>query len=168
MAGGHNIDTLCPPAYIFFKDRIMEIVEYQHDGYTISTDTARLNLPFVHDFLSNHTYWAQNRPFDVVCRAVENSLNFGVYQGDQQVGFARIITDYATFAWLCDVFIVPEQRKNGLGKWLVECVVNHPDLKPLRRLLLATRDAHELYSKYGGFVPLANAERWMEKFNPDA
>lgn len=144
----------------------MAIIEYQRDPYIISTDSSRLNIPFIHEFLSTKTYWAQNRTLEVVRRSVENSLNFGVYNGNEQVGFARVVTDYATFAWLCDVFIVAEQRKNGLGKWLVESIVQHPDLKPLRRLLLATRDAHELYRKYGGFVALANVDRWMEKFNP--
>ncbi len=81
------------------------------------------------------------------------------------MGLARVVTDYATFAWVCDVFIIPEQRKNGLGKWLIECVVSHPDLKDLRRILLATRDAHELYHQYGGFTALANPDRWMEKTN---
>ncbi len=143
----------------------MHIKEYHRDNYTISNDPSRLDVSFIHQFLTTNTYWARNRPLNVVRRSIENSLNFGVYCGDEQVGFARVITDYATFAWLCDVFIVPEHRKSGLGKWLVACVVNHPDLKPLRRLLLATRDAHGLYAKYGGFTPLANAERWMEKIN---
>jgi GNAT superfamily N-acetyltransferase len=139
------------------------IQEYHRDNFTISTDPARLDITVIHGFLSTGSYWAQTRPLEVVQRSIENSLNFGVYDGDRQVGFARVVTDYATFAWVCDVFILPEQRQCGLGKWLVECVVNHPDLKPLRRLLLATRDAHELYRKYGGFTPLVNPDRWMEK-----
>lgn len=146
----------------------MQIIEHERSGYTISTDPARLNIPLIHQFLNQYSYWAQNRPLDIVQRAVENSLNFGIYHNGEQVGFARVITDYATFAWLCDVIIIPEHRQAGLGKWLVDCVVNHPDLKPLRRLLLATKDAHELYRKYGGFEPLGHPERWMEKFNPDA
>lgn len=141
------------------------IVEYHRDNYTISTDPSRLDLAVIHNFLSTGSYWAQNRPFEVVKRSIENSLNFGVYCGDRQVGLARVVTDYATFAWVCDVFIIPEQRKNGLGKWLIECVVNHPDLMDLRRILLATRDAHELYHQYGGFTSLANPDRWMEKTN---
>ncbi len=146
----------------------MHIEEYHRDNYTISNDPSRINVSFVHQFLTTNTYWARNRTLDVVRRSIENSLNFGVYCDDEQVGFARVVTDYATFAWLCDVFILPEHRKSGLGKWLVGCVVNHPDLKPLRRLLLATRDAHGLYARYGGFTPLANIERWMEKFNPES
>lgn len=139
------------------------IQEYHRDNFIISTDPAWLDISFIHSFLSTGSYWAQNRPLEVVQRSIENSLNFGVYCDGRQVGFARVVTDYATFAWVCDVFIIPEQRRSGLGKWLVECVVNHPDLKPLRRLLLATRDAHELYRKYGGFTPLVNPDRWMEK-----
>lgn len=145
----------------------MHIMEYcRNDGYSINNDPSLLDIALITDFLANHTYWGQNRTEEIVRRSVENSLNFGVYFEGRQVGFARVITDCATFAWLCDVFILPEHRKSGLGKWLVDCVVNHPDLKPLRRLLLATRDAHELYRKYGGFQPLANVDRWMEKFNP--
>jgi hypothetical protein len=146
----------------------MQIIERQFGEYTMSNDPARLNVPFVHAFLSQHTYWAPNRPLDMVERSIENSLNFGIYHADEQIGFARVVTDYATFAWLCDVFIVPEHREHGLGKFLIDCVINHPDLKPLRRLLLATRDAHELYRQYGGFTSLANSERYMEKFNPNA
>ncbi len=139
------------------------IQEYHRDNFTISTDPARLDINAIHGFLSTGSYWAQNRPLEVVQRSIENSLNFGVYCDDRQVGYARVVTDYATFAWVCDVFVLPEQRQSGLGKWLVECVVSHPDLKPLRRLLLATRDAHELYRKYGGFTPLGSPDRWMEK-----
>ncbi len=142
--------------------------ELHRDRYTISTDPARLNVPLICEFLTQHTYWARNRSPEVVQRSIENSLNFGLYFDSEQVGFARVVTDYATFAWVCDVFVLPEHRKNGLGKWLVQSFVNHPDLKPLRRLLLATRDAHELYRKYGGFAPLGNPERWMEKFNPES
>ncbi len=141
----------------------MPIVEYNRENFSISTDVDRLDIPFIHRFLSRSCYWAIGRPLDVVQMSIENSLNFGVYHGDLQIGFARLVTDYATFAWLCDVFIVPEYRQHGLGKWLVQCVVDHPDVKPLRRIILATRDAHELYREYGGFIPLANPERWMER-----
>mgnify|MGYP000847679369 FL=1 len=144
------------------------------DGYTISTNPADLDPTFILEFLTQQTYWGQNRTMEVVCRSIENSLNFGVFYDDpetgekRQVGYARVVTDYATFAWLCDVFIDPQHRGQGLSKWLVETVVNHPQLAPLRRILLATHDAHELYRKYGGFRPLAAPERWMEKFNPEA
>ncbi len=146
----------------------MEHYELHRDEYTVSTDPARLDIRRIHDFLSRQSYWALNRPLEVVQRSIENSLNFGLYFGTEQVGFARVITDYATFAWICDVFVLPEHRQHGLGKLLVEAFTNHPDLKPLRRLLLATRDAHELYRKYGAFAPLGNPERWMEKINPQA
>ena len=147
----------------------MHIEEYHRDdGYTISNDPARVNAQRVHEFLTQLTYWAQNRKLEIVERSIQNSLVFGIYKGSEQVGFARVVTDYATFGWLCDVIIHPDHRKYGLGKWLVECITNHPDLKSIRRLLLATLDAHGLYGTYGGFTPLANPERWMEKFNPEA
>ncbi len=144
------------------------IQEYHRGNYTISNDPARLDLAVIHGFLSTGSYWAQNRPMKVVKRSIENSLNFGVYRNDRQVGFARVVTDYATFAWLCDVFVLPEERGAGLGKWLVECVVSHPDIQPLRRLLLATRDAHELYRQYGGFTPLGSPDRWMERIKDNS
>ncbi len=90
--------------------------EYQRDNYTISTDPARLDIPVIHQFLSTGSYWAQSRPLEVIQRSIENSLNFGVYCDNRQVGFARVVTDYATFGWVCDVFILPEQRKAGLGQ----------------------------------------------------
>jgi GNAT superfamily N-acetyltransferase len=145
----------------------METIEYQRGEYVISTDPNRLNIESIHAFLQKYTYWAQTRPIDVVRCSVQNSLNFGVYNSGEMVGYARVVTDYATFSWLCDVIIVPEQRGQGLGKWLVDCVVNHPALKNQRRLLLATRDAHELYRVYGGFEPLEYPSRWMEKINRD-
>ncbi|MFN2241803.1 MAG: GNAT family N-acetyltransferase [Anaerolineae bacterium] len=137
------------------------MVEYQRDGYLISTDKARLDLSLIHDFLSHSTYWAEGRPLAVVQKSIDGSLCFGVYQGAQQVGFARVVTDRATFAWLCDVFVVEAHRGRGLGKWLVECIVAHPDLQTLRTFLLSTRDAHELYRCYGGFEILPAPDRLM-------
>ncbi len=137
--------------------------EYQRGEYRISTDKAKLHLPLIHDFLSQSSYWAQGRAFAVVEKSIEHSLCFGVYAGEQQVGFARVVTDYATFAWLCDVFIVDSHRGQGLSKWLVECVTGHPDLQSVVRFVLATRDAHELYQRYGGFQQLANPEWWMAR-----
>jgi GNAT superfamily N-acetyltransferase len=139
----------------------MEAVEYRLDGFAISTDRNRLDLVVIHDYLSHSSYWAQGRELAVVEKSIENSLCFGVYQGTEQVGFARVVTDYATFAWLCDVFILGIYRGQGLGKWLIECVVDHPDLRALRLFLLATRDAHELYRRYGGFDSLLGSEKWM-------
>ena len=141
----------------------MTTVEIQRDGYVVSTDKARVNTALVHDFLSRTSYWARERPLPVVQRSIEHSLCFGVYAGAQQVGFARVVTDYATFAWLCDVFILNQYRGQGLGKWLIERITTHPDLQALKGFILATRDAHELYRRYGGFFPLESPEKWMRR-----
>jgi len=140
------------------------MVEYQRDGYLISTDRARLDLEFIHEFLSSSAYWAQGRPLTIVQRSIENSLCFGVYRGAQQVGFARVVTDRCTFAWLCDLFVEEAYQGQGLGKWLAECIVAHPDLQTLRIFLLATRDAHELYRHYGGFQELPAPDRLMARW----
>lgn len=137
---------------------------YQSGDYTISTDPTRLDITAIHAYLSQ-AYWSQGRPFDVVRRSLENALCFGVYHGEVQVGLARVITDFATFAYLCDVYILNEHQDRGLGKWLISVVIEHPDLRSLRRFLLATRDAHGLYQQYG-FGELVTPERWMEKFQP--
>ena len=137
------------------------MVEYRRDGYRISTDRARLDVRLIHEFLSQSAYWAQRRPLEIVQQSIEGSLCFGVYKGAEQVGFARVVTDRATFAWLCDVFVVEAHRGLGLGKWLVECIVAHPDLQTLRTFLLSTRDAHELYRRYGGFQPLPAPDRLL-------
>ena len=141
----------------------MSEIEYRRGEYCISTNKAKLNLPFIHDFLSQSSYWAQGRAYAVVEKSIEHSLCFGVYASQQQVGFARIVTDYATFAWLCDVFVVDSHRGHGLSKWLVECVTSHPDLQDVMRLVLATRDAHELYQRYGNFKQLSNPQWWMAR-----
>jgi GNAT superfamily N-acetyltransferase len=137
--------------------------DHQRGDYVISTDKARLDVRLIHSYLSSGSYWAQGRPFEVVQRSIEHSLCFGVYQGDQQVGFARVVTDYATFAWLCDVFVLESHRGRGLGKWLVECVVAHPELSRLQIFLLATSDGHELYRRYGGFQALPAPQKWMSR-----
>jgi GNAT superfamily N-acetyltransferase len=137
------------------------IIEYQRDSYVISTDKSKLNLHFVHSFLSHSSYWAQGRPLATVQKSIEHSLCFGVYAGAEQVGFARVVTDYATFAWLCDVFILKTHQGQGLGKWLVECVVAHPELQRMRLFVLATSNAHELYRQYGEFQNLPVPEKWM-------
>jgi len=137
--------------------------EWRRDGYVISTDPSMLDLGAVHGFLQR-SYWAADRPLETVQRSVERSLNFGLYRaGDRrQVGFARVVTDFATFAWLCDVFVDEAHRGQGLGVWLMETVVGHPELQCLRLWMLGTRDAHELYEKIG-FTPLSVPERWMQK-----
>jgi GNAT superfamily N-acetyltransferase len=134
--------------------------------FLISTDPARLDVPLIHDFLANRSYWAAGRPLEVVRRSFASSLCFGLYQGQQQVGLARVVTDRATFAWLCDVFVLEAYRGRGLAKWLIEAVMSHPDLQGLRRVLLATLDAHGLYQRYG-FTPLADPSKFMEVFRPD-
>jgi GNAT superfamily N-acetyltransferase len=139
-------------------------MEWHNEQYSISTDKSKLDVGLIHHFLYTTAYWAVGRPMSIVRRSIENSLCFGVYDGDEQVGFARIVTDYATFGWMCDVFILPSHRGRGLGKWLVECVVSHPDVKALRRILLSSRDAHSLYEKYGEFHSLHYPANWMEKF----
>ena len=138
---------------------------WQRGEYTIDTYAARLNIDLIHDFISNHSYWGTGRAREVVQRSIDNSLPFGIYKADEQVGFARIVTDYATFAWVADVFIVPEHRGRGLSKWLMEVIIAHPQLQGFRRWVLATKDAHGLYEQFG-FIKLHRPERWMER--PDS
>lgn len=139
-------------------------MEWHKEQYSINTDKSRLDVGMIHHFLYTTAYWAVGRPMNIVRKSIENSLCFGLFDGDEQVGFCRVVTDYATFGWMCDVFILPSHRGRGLGKWLVECVVSHPDVKELRRLLLSSRDAHSLYEKYGDFHSLHYPANWMEKF----
>jgi GNAT superfamily N-acetyltransferase len=146
----------------------MSIFESRREPFLISTDKQKLNLQVIFDFLAHQSYWAQGRTIEVIARSIENSLCFGVYEGVQQIGFARVVTDCATFGWICDVFIVKSHRQHGLGKWLVESLINHPDLKNIRRLLLATNDAHELYRRYGAFDSLTEIDKWMTRVLPHA
>jgi GNAT superfamily N-acetyltransferase len=139
--------------------------EAQQGPFLISTDPTKIDVVFVHRFLSETSYWAQNIPFDVVKTSIENSLCFGVYDGAHPIGFARVITDKATFGYLADVFILESYRGQGLSKWLMEIILEHPELQGFRRWVLATADAHGLYEQYG-FTPLAKPDRWMEKHNP--
>jgi GNAT superfamily N-acetyltransferase len=140
--------------------------EWRRGEYLISTDQSRLDLAVVHGFLTT-SYWAAGIPLEIVKKSIEHSLNFGVYWGEQQVGFARVITDYATFAYIGDVFILEEFRGRGLSKWLMEVIADHPELQGLRRWLLLTRDARGLYEKTG-FVGPKTPERYMEKHFTDA
>ena len=135
---------------------------WERGEYTISTAKERLDIEAIHAFLTS-SYWATGIPRAVVERSIEHSLCFGVYHGQRQVGFARVITDFATFAYIGDVFIVEEYRGRGLSKWLVEAIAEHPDLQGLRRWLLLTRDAHGLYEKIG-FTPARTPERVMERY----
>ena len=135
------------------------------DGYEISDAPARLDLDVIHGFLTA-AYWSPGISRDVVARAIDNSLCFGLYRDGAQVGFARFVTDRATFAYLADVFVLPEHRRRGLASWMVRTALSHPALAGLRRLLLATRNQHELYARLG-FAPLAGPERFMEIHDPD-
>jgi GNAT superfamily N-acetyltransferase len=141
--------------------------EDRRGEFTISTDNSFLQIETIHKFLSEESYWAKERTREQTERAIENSLSFGVYISDMQIGFARVVSDYATFAYVGDVFILEEFRGQGLSKWLIETIVNHPDLQNLRRWILATRDAHALYEKFG-FSELRVPGRWMEKTAPNA
>ena len=135
--------------------------------YEISTDPERLDIPLIHRWLSEQSYWSRGIPRDIVERAIANSINFAVYHaGDAQVGFARVISDRATFAYLADVFVLEAHRGKGLSKRLMEAVFAHPQLRGLRRWTLATRDAHSLYEQYGFTLPKI-ANRLMERVDPD-
>ena len=140
------------------------IYTWQRDDYEISTDKARIDLETVLAFLAS-SYWAANRAPPTTQRAIEHSLCFAMYRGSEQIGFARATTDYATIAYVGDVFVAEAYRGQGLARWLLECIVAHPELQGLRRWILTTRDAHELYNKIG-FGPLVTPERWMERAAP--
>jgi GNAT superfamily N-acetyltransferase len=131
----------------------------------ISTDPALLDVAVIRDFMANQSYWAPGIPLQTQQRALDGSLCFGLYSQSKQIGLARVVTDRATFAWLCDVFVLDEYRGRGLSKWLMECVLAHPDLQGLRRFLLGTRDAHGLYTRFG-FKPLADPTRFLEIHRP--
>src|ERR671932_2463935 len=137
--------------------------EWRRGGYLVTAEKGRLDLVLVHGFLKT-SYWAAGIPAEVVRRSVENSLTFGLFWDGEQVGFARAVTDYATFAYLADVFVLEPHRGQGLGKWMMEVVFSHPELQGLRRWILATRDAHGLYRKYG-FAEPENPQIFMEKYS---
>jgi len=143
----------------------MEITEWKKDDYLVSTDKSKIDVDAVHHFLSQ-SYWAEGIPKDVVHRGIDNSLCFAIYHRDKLTGFARVISDFATFAYLADVFIMPEERGRGLSKWLMQLIINHPQLQGLRRFILATKDAHSLYTQFG-FTPFDKPERWMQRHNPE-
>lgn len=137
------------------------------DEFTISTDPGKLQIDVIQEFLANDSYWAQSRTEQQTLTAIKNSLPFGVYKGENLIGFARVVSDHATFAYIGDVFILNEFRGRGLSKWLMDVIIGHPDLQGLRRWILATRDAHGLYEQFG-FHALVHPERWMERPAPDA
>lgn len=140
--------------------------EWRRGEFTISTDNNRLDIRKIHDFIANQSYWAQGRTIETVQRALDNSFNFGLYKNNQQIGFARVVTDYATFAWIADVFVLPEHRGLGLSKWLMDVILSHSELQGFRRWVLATKDAHGLYARFG-FIALHRPERWMERPDPN-
>jgi GNAT superfamily N-acetyltransferase len=140
-------------------------MEWIKGQFCINNDKSKLDLSMIHHFLYTSAHWAVGRPMNTVRKSVENSLCFGLFDGEKQVGFARIVSDFATVGWICDMFILPSYRGKGLGSWLLECMMEHPDIIGLRRILLNTRDAHDLYKKYAGFRTLLSPESWLERFN---
>ena len=142
---------------------MFQILETHRNNFTISTDPNRLDVDAIADMLAR-AYWAQGRTREMISRYLQYSLTFGLYDGSRQIGLARVISDYTTFAWLCDVFIHEDYRGQGLGKWLLETVHSYPELQGLRRWMLATRDAHGLYKQFG-WIPLEPPEFWMMKLD---
>ncbi|PKN97175.1 MAG: GNAT family N-acetyltransferase [Chloroflexi bacterium HGW-Chloroflexi-5] len=145
----------------------MDILTETNGEFTITTDKSKMDLATIHRFLSEESYWCKNVPVKRVKKAMDHSLNFGVFHGDRQVGYARVISDFSSVAYLGDVFILKEFRGQGLSKWMMETIISHPELQGLRRWILLTADAHELYRKYG-WTNIKNPEKWMEKHDPDA
>jgi GNAT superfamily N-acetyltransferase len=141
-------------------------MEWTNGNYLISTDRDLIDVEVVHRYLNAESYWAAGIPLHVAIRSIEHSLCFGLYKGGRQTGFARVITDYATFGYLADVFVLEPHRGHGLSKWMLSVIRNHPDLQGFRRWMLATRDAHGLYAQFG-FTPLSSPDRLMELLNPD-
>jgi N-acetylglutamate synthase-like GNAT family acetyltransferase len=139
-----------------------QTLETHRDNFTISTDPSRLDIDAIVDMLTR-AYWAIGRPRERTERAIKNSLVFGVYDGEKQIGVARVVSDYSIFAYLCDVFIHEDYRAHGLGKWLIQTIMEHPDLKEMRRWVLVTSDAHGLYEQYG-FSSIEDPEHWMQMY----
>lgn len=151
---------------IFIKQTELEIRETHRNDYTISTDKNRLDIMSIHKFLANETDWANGIPLDTLKKSIESSLNFGLYYQNTQIGFARIISDYSTIAYLGDVYVLKEYRGKGLSKWLMNEIMEHPNLQGLRRWILLTNTAEWLYKKFG-FTEIPNPEFYMEKHNPN-
>jgi GNAT superfamily N-acetyltransferase len=147
-------------------NKIMEIISEIKGEYLISTDKEKLDIKAIHHFLSTTSYWCKNVPKSVVETSIQHSLCFGIYKAEEQVGFARIITDYATVAYLGDVYVLEEHRGKGLSKWMIALIMEHPNLQGLRRWILRTSDAHELYRKFG-WADVTDTSRWMEVHKKD-
>lgn len=141
----------------------MNIQEYRKDNYEISTNKEKLDIFTIHQFLTN-SYWSKGITADKVIKSIDNSLCFGAYEGKKQIGFARVVTDYSLFGYLADVFIVEDYRGRGLSKWLIQCILDHPEIKNLKTWMLATKDAHGLYEKFG-FNKLEEPEKYMRRRN---
>ena len=144
----------------------MKSIEINFDDYTITTDKNKMDIIAIHDFLSNHSGWSNNIPIEKVQTSIDNSLNFGLFHQGNQIGFARVISDYATIAYLGDIYVLDNYRGQGLSKKLMDAVMSHPNLQGLRRWILLTSTADWLYEKYG-FTKLPKPEMYMELFNPD-
>jgi len=142
----------------------MDNITVYKDDYCITTNRAKLDVNAIHNFLSTQSYWCQNIPVETVIKSIDNSLNFGLYYEDQQIGFARIISDFSTMAYLADVYVLPEHRGKGLSKWMMQVIMSHPELQGLRRWMLLTADAHGLYKQFG-WKEIANPDRYMELHN---
>lgn len=135
-------------------------------GFIISTDKNLLDFEAIYTYLDRDSYWAKGIPVETLKKAIENSICFGVYQQNKQAAFARVVTDKATFAYICDVFVLPDFRGDGLSKWLIQTIIAYPELRGLRRWSLATADAHGLYSQFG-FTQISRPDRWMEIYQPE-
>ncbi len=142
----------------------MAVLNIYRDNYLISTDQSRLDISAIHRFLSTEAYWSLNIPREKMEKSIEHSLCFGVYQLDKQIGFARVISDFATIAYLGDLYILDAYRGKGLSKWLLEVIMGHPELQGLRRWILLTADAHALYKQFG-WTEIADPAKWMELHN---
>ncbi len=140
-------------------------MKWQQDNYWITNDKDQLNIDFIHDFLKE-AYWSKDIPKKSVSKSIDHSLCFGVFHNNEPIGFARVVTDYTCIAYLADVFIISQYRSQGLAKWLLSCILDHPELQSLRRWILGTRDAHGLYNQFG-FTPLKNPDIFMERHNPN-
>jgi GNAT superfamily N-acetyltransferase len=150
--------------YLVPKIRAMH---WSRDGFLISDEKVRLQPAYIHDYLSKKSYWAEHIPLETVKKSIDGSVCFGMYDKNKQIGFARVVTDKATFGYLADVFVDENYRGKGLGKWLMEVIMAYPDLQGLRRWMLGTKDAHELYKKFG-FEQLENPQRIMHIHHAEA
>ena len=147
---------------------MQQVYEISNGPYYISTDISKLDVNIIHKYLSEESYWAKEIPRNIVEKAILNSVCFGLYKNNEQIGFARIVTDKATFAYLADVFVLPAYRGKGLSKWLMQTIQVHPELQNLRRWILTTKDAHSLYEQCGWTrVPEDYMYRFMMRHNPD-